>query len=128
MSVLDVYNMQKNNNLNVMEKQRWLLPGIEGGPNTCPCCPSTVDILPLDTRLHHCYGGWSVTKNGDHFFQEDRDVDFEDAHTLQDIENRISDDDVNEYRAILMMALRDATYQRHSKGKWVLIEKGPGYA
>lgn len=111
------------------KKPKWWKPGIEAGGSSCPCCPETTATLPLDTKLYNGFGGWNIVKNGkEEFFAEDQDKDYDECRDLAYVETLIGDDNENEYVANLSMALRDATYQRHTKGVWVLIRKGPGYA
>jgi hypothetical protein len=110
------------------QKPSWWKPGIESKGSVCFCCGQTREILPLDTLLYDGFGGWSITKNGSFFFQEDPNKEFEDSMTLQGIEDMIGEDTENEYCANLFLPLRGATYQRHSKNNWVLIEKNDGFA
>jgi hypothetical protein len=93
----------------------------------CLCCESSL-ILPLDTILHQGFGGWSIYKNGELFFVEDHFKEWDDFKKLQYIEEIAEKDPNNNWIAELELPLRDATYQRHEKGKWVLIRKGIGFA
>lgn len=110
-------------------KPKWWKAPIESkGINPCLCCNALSEILPLETLLFNGFGGWSVNKNGQQFYQAEPNDDFENAKTLNDIEEIIGHDTENEYLAILFTPLRGATFQRHAKDNWVLIEKNGGFA
>lgn len=110
------------------KKPKWWKPAIENKGMACLCCDTTTDILPLTTKLYTGFGGWCILKNGELFFEDDRDVEFEDFKDLQHVEELIGDDNENEYVARFDSPLRDTQHQRHAKNTWVLIEKGLGFA
>lgn len=112
------------------EKPTWWKPGIKAGSASCLCCGGlTVEVLALKTKLYNSSaGGWSVTKGGQPFFCDQRDVEFEEYYDVEHIESLIGEDPDTEYLAHVYLPLRSATYQRHSKNNWVLIENGEGYA
>lgn len=99
------------------KKPKWWKPAIEGKGS-----------LDLHTQLYLGYGGWLVTKNGETFYSAKIEDDFDGAKSLQDIENMIGEDPESEYIALFFGPLREATYQRHAKDQWVLIETGEGFA
>lgn len=111
----------------VENKPKWWKPAIKGGAGGCWCCGSS-EILSLDTRLYYGFGGWTIYKNGEEFFRDDRDVEFDRYKKLSYVEKLIGNDSENEYTAFYYGSLRDATYQRHAKNTWVLINKGQGFA
>lgn len=107
----------------------WKKPPIEGGVGACLCCSVTADILNLKTVLYFgVAGGWVIKKDGQEFFQEEGDKDWDDCKKLEAIEALIPEGDNSEYTAHLDTPMRDAVYQRHDKNQWVLIQKGPGWA
>lgn len=109
------------------ENQLWLKPSIKNTKVACLCCGSTSELLPLETQLYNGFGGWMVVKNGELFYQS-QDEGFDESKNVHDIENEIGEDNENEYLAILFSPLRGATYQRHKKNHWVLIEENEGFA
>lgn len=109
-------------------KKEWFKPAIESTGTNCGCCGTTTVILPLNTKLYYGFGGWNISKNGVEFFKDNRDVEFEDYLDLNHVENLIGDNVIDEFTAFFNSPLRDATYQRHSKNNWVLINKGDGFA
>lgn len=110
-------------------KKSWFKPAIESKGTACMCCGAISEVLALDTQLFFgSVGGWTVTKDGQHFAFEKKDFDEEGIPTLQDIENMIGDDQESEYIASYDSPLMDALYQRHAKNSWVLIKQGIGYA
>jgi hypothetical protein len=109
-------------------KPIWWKPGIKATGAICACCAQTTELLSLDTVLYDGFGGWSVTKNGQYFFQADQGKEWDETETLKDIENMIGEDNESEYLANLFTPLRGATFQRHAKNHWVLIETNEGFA
>jgi hypothetical protein len=101
---------------------------IKGGHGGCLCCPNTEEILPMKTRLYNGFGGWYISKNGQEYFTEDPDKEFNETKTLSQIERKAKLEPDEDWRAHLNLPLRDAVYQRQGKSKWVLIEKGNGFA
>ena len=109
-------------------KPSFLLPAIAGGVSGCLNCGYTEDKLPMRTRLYSGFGGWDITKDGEHYFNEDSDKEYDEAKTLSYIERRAKLEPECDWRANLNLPLRSATYQRHGKSKWVLVERGQGFA
>lgn len=109
-------------------KPKWWKPSIKQGSYSCLCCGVTSDLLALQTKLYFgVSGGWTITKNKKHFFSDDRQIDFKEYLDLEYVEELIGDDDKSEYLAEFLSPLRSATYQRHCKNSWVLIESGEGW-
>jgi len=96
----------------------------------CLVCGGTEQILELDTRLYNGFGGWSVTKDGELFFQEDcsKDKKWEEWKQMAEIEEIAAKDPDHDWRAIFELPLRGGQYQRHGDNKWVLIESNQGFA
>ncbi len=110
-------------------RPKWWKPAIESPAGaSCLCCPSTTELLRLDTKLYGNYAGWNIVKNGQEFFCDNRDVDWNEYKDLAHVEELIGDDNENEYIANFVSGLRGATYQRHAKNTWVLIGTDEGYA
>jgi hypothetical protein len=101
---------------------------IKGGHSGCLNCGYTEERLPMRTKLYQGFGGWMITKNGELFYMESQDVDFDKSKKLSYIERSAKLEPESDWRAILDLPMRSAVYQRHGKSKWVLIEKGQGFA
>ena len=109
-------------------KPSFYLQPIAGGVSGCLNCGYTEDILPMKTKLYNGFGGWDITKNGEHYFSEDVNKEYDEAKTLSYIERMAKLEPECDWRANLNLPLRSAVYQRHGKSKWVLIERGQGFA
>lgn len=109
-------------------KPIWWKKAIPAVGSSCICCDTTTEILNLNTKLYFDFGGWTINKNGQPFFSDQRSVDFDEYKDLNHVEALIGEDDENEYTAEVYLPLRSAKYQRHAKNIWVLIEKGNGFA
>lgn len=94
---------------------------------TCPCCPQTEDILPMDTVLYQGFGGYHVEKDSKTFYWGDSNLEWEEYKTLADIEKEAKKSPRSEWRVILNNPLRGATWER-KKDSWVLIETNIGFA
>lgn len=107
---------------------KWLRAGIKGGNHHCLCCPSTVEVLPLNTKIYSGFGGWVICKGNEIAYKPKVSEDYEDAKTLQTFENMAKKEPDREWTARLDLPLRSAVYQRHGDNTWVLIETGQGFA
>jgi hypothetical protein len=105
---------------------KYLKP-IEGGIMGCANCGYTHSELSMRTKLYNLFGGWRIVKDGELYFIEDSDTEYDESKTLQYIENRAKLQPDCDWRAILDLPLRNAEYQRQN-GKWILIKKGMGFA
>jgi len=96
----------------------------------CLCCPDNLQLLAMRTRLYNGFGGYHVTKDGEHYFSADpsKDIPFENNKTLSYIERRAKLEPEADWRVHLNLPLRAGVWQRHGKSKWVLIEEGEGFA
>lgn len=103
-----------------------MLSQVKGGVAGCLNCVYTV--LPMRTRLYNGFGGWMITKDDKTFFIEESDKEFDEARTLSYIERKAKLEPFCDWRAILNLPLRSAVYQRQGKSKWVLVERGNGFA
>ena len=113
---------------NQTASKRSLLPAIKGGTAGCLNCGYTEDVLPMKTKLYNGFGGWTITKDGELYFMENVDAEYEDAKTLSYIEREAKLSPECDWRANLDLPMRNAIYQRHGKSKWVLVERGMGFA
>ena len=111
-----------------MEQLNHIKPAIKPSIIGCLNCGDTEVILPMDTKLHNCYGGWTITKSGEVFFAENHNTDFEDCKTIGYIEEIAAKTPHIDWMAVLNMPLRSAVYQRHGENKWVLVGEGKGFA
>ena len=93
----------------------------------CPTCPSTLDILEMDTVLYQGFGGYHVEKDGVIFYHPDSDLKWEDYKTLADIEKIAKTTTKSKWKVILNNPLRGATWERYG-GKWRIIEHNNGFA
>jgi len=105
-----------------------LLPPLKGGVSGCLNCGYTESKLEMRTRLYNGFGGWSITKNGEFYFAEDARLEFDECRTLSYIERRAKLEPDCDWRANLDLPLRSAVYQRQGKSKWILVERGQGFA
>lgn len=102
---------------------------IEGIGAGCLCCSGTVQILPLDTNLYFGFGGYSVTKDGQLWYEADPTSDeMMNGKLLSEIEQDAKADPDCDWRVNLNLPLRDGEWQRHGDDTWVLIKVGQGFA
>lgn len=109
-------------------KPSFFLPAIKGGVSGCVNCGYTDDILPLDTRLYSGFGGWVISKNGFQFFRENANSEYDNSKPLSNIELIAKKEPNSDWRAHLDLPMRSATYQRQGDNKWILVERGEGFA
>ena len=93
----------------------------------CLNCGGTEQILDMGTTLYNGFGGWHIEKDGEFFFSEDANKEWEENIKLKDIEKIAKRKPKCDWRAIFDLALRGGTYQRY-RGKWYLIESNQGFA
>ena len=101
---------------------------IEGGFGSCLCCPVTVDKLSMNTKIIAGFGMAQITKNDECIYDEEPNIEWDDAPTLMKFENMARKDPDNDWQFELRLPLRDARYQRHGRNCWVLVERGLGFA
>ena len=100
---------------------------IEGGNGGCLHCGYQYDILPMDSIIAVGFGYAAVTKNGKEVYTEPYEEEAEDW-TVQDAELLAEKEPDNDWRIHLVAPLSERHYQRQDKNKWVLYEKGIGFA
>lgn len=93
----------------------------------CLNCPSSEDVLPLNTKLYNGFGGYSVWKNGKFFFAGDPNGEWDSFPTLRKFENRARKQG-GRWKVVLDNPLRGATWTRQEDGKWILTETNRGFA
>lgn len=82
-------------------------------------------IAPMDMVIGVGFGFASVSKDGNIVYQETEDK----KHwTVADAEKRAVRSPDHDWRITLAAPLRDAVWQRHSEGQWVMIQSGRGFA
>ena len=84
-------------------------------------------ILSLDTKITCDFGGWYITKNENLFYMGVHSKENEKPiRTLQYFDDIAKDGE--DWKAIEELALISYVYQRKSKGVWVLVDIGNGFA
>lgn len=82
----------------------------------------------MHTRIYQGFGGWLITKNDKLIFMARPNLEWHQFPTLMKFENMARKDPDNDWRAECQLPLRDATYQRQGKNRWVLVKSGLGFA
>ena len=95
---------------------------------SCLGCPGTENRLSMSEVLYQGFGGYHVEKDGAGYYTGEQDGVWESFKTLADIEKDASKSPLSDWRVILNSPLRGATWQRHEKDTWVLIETNLGFA
>lgn len=98
---------------------------VRGG---CIHCPGSQDLLAMDEVLYNGFGGYSVSKDGKHFYSGDPNGEWDSFKTLADIEVSAKKEPESDWRVRLDNPLRDAEWQRQGDDQWVLIKSGLGFA
>lgn len=113
-----------------MKKPKWWIEPLDKKKvfHGCLNCGGTGQKLSLKTRLYNRFGGWTILKNGEVCFMENPNKEFRENKTLQYIENRAKAAPYNDWRAVVNLPLRGATYQRHYDEGWTLIKPNDGFA
>ena len=95
----------------------------------CLCCPGTRDLLSMDTELYNDFGGYTIYKNGEHFFSEDpgEDKKWGENKKLHEIEKVAKRSPKSKWEVVLILPLRGATWTRN-RGKWILTDTNLGFA
>ena len=78
----------------------------------------------MDTIIYSDWGGWTITRDGDCFYQAAAAKRERRLSHFEAIADRNPDHD---WRANYHGPLRDAIYQRQGKDRWVLVASGTGW-
>jgi len=85
-------------------------------------------LCSLGTQMYHSFGGWTIYRNNKVYYRAREGAESpKEVRTLRYFENRARKDPAR-WKAEYDGALRDATYQRAGRNRWVLIHSGPGFA
>jgi hypothetical protein len=95
-------------------------PGLRSGCLSCGPQPIT---LPLNACMAVGFGGVTVRREKEIVWSGD-----DENRTVMRYENMARKDPDHDWRIEFFGPLSNTTYQRHEKNKWVLIEKGLGFA
>lgn len=101
---------------------------IKGGYGGCGNCGYIYDVAPEDMIIAVGFGVATVTKNGKTIYDEHSIKDENDLWTVKEAETEALKDEDNDWRIHLVAPLSERHYQRQGKNKWVLYEKGLGFA
>lgn len=101
-------------------------PAIAGGMGGCLCCGVTTDKFMPTQWISVGFGYAALERDGKPVWHESPKTTR--PMTGRRAESMAAKDPDHDWRIVLNAPLRSATYQRHAKGEWVLIEKGLGFA
>ena len=101
---------------------------INGGFGRCLHCGYQYDIAPEEMLIAVGFGVATVTKNGKEIYNENSIKNESNLWTLKEAEEEALKDEDNDWRIHLIAPLSERHYQRQDKNKWVLYEKGQGFA
>lgn len=85
-------------------------------------------VASMHTKIYDGFGGWYISKDSECVFQPDPNTPWGQSPTLMRFENMARKDPDHDWRAHLLLPLREAVYQRQGKNKWVLVKVGQGFA
>lgn len=103
-----------------------LLPALGTQPNPCGCCPPLPGIRCLSSWIHPGFGSVHLWREDDRGWRGC--PTFGEDSTLQDAEDVAAGEPDHDWRLEINAALYDLTYQRQGEGRWVLVERGMGFA
>ena len=92
----------------------------------CLNCPSTEDILKLNTVLYNGFGGYCVKKNRKYYWSGDPQGKWKSFPTLRKFEN-LARKVRARWEVKLDNPMRGATWLRKGKNNWVLTETNNGF-
>ena len=81
----------------------------------------------MRSRIAVGFGYAAVTKDGEEVWSEGYGAPWNKLPTLRKFENMARKDPDHDWRAIMHGPLHGEEYQRHGKGKWVLVESNQGF-
>ena len=89
--------------------------------------PLSETPIQMDRVIAVGFGAAGVTKDGESVYDEQQ-VDDDSYWTIEDAEKAAQADPDHDWRIFFFAPLYEATYQRQGQGRWMLIEKGRGFA
>lgn len=102
------------------------LPGLDGRPNPCACCPPIRAKASLEKVIAVGFGSAYVTKDGDEVWAESGD--FDECWRFSDAEAAALKDPDHDWRVTMFGPLHGEVYQRQGIGEWILVESNQGFA
>lgn len=103
------------------------MPAIEGSIACLTCGCGAHDIMSMDSLLAVGLGDVSVTCDERRVYSQN-EVENEEFWVGHDAEAAANADPKHDWRVHFYAPLYEAVYQRQGKERWVLIEKGQGFA
>ena len=80
------------------------------------------------TRIYGGFGSWCIKRDDEIVYSPPSEGEWTDYPTLMKFENMARKDPDHDWRAQCDLPLRDATYQRQGRNRWVLVASGMGFA
>lgn len=94
---------------------RIVMPAIQDSP------------LPMDAVIAVGFGSSRVTRDGAVVYDE-QEVEDDGYWTCADAEKAAKADPLHDWRISYFAPLHEEVFQRHGDGRWMMIEKGKGFA
>lgn len=105
-----------------------MLPALETQPNPCLCCPPIPGVRCLSSWVHPGFGFVRLWREDDPDWQTPDCFEMREDATLQDVEDIAAGSPDHDWRLKINAPLYDVMYQRQGEGRWVLVERGRGFA
>jgi len=84
--------------------------------------------LPLDEVISVGFGSAMLLRNGQPVWLEDSDYEYSDCLTVKHAESMAALYPEDDWRIHLVGPLSESYYQRQGKEKWLMYERGQGFA
>lgn len=107
---------------------------IGGVPSAASDCYAKLPViegtspLPLDARISVGFGTAMLLRNGQPVWMEDRDYEYHECLTVKQAETMAAFYPEDDWRIHLVGPLSEFYYQRQGKEKWLMYERGQGFA
>jgi hypothetical protein len=105
-----------------------IMKSIKGGHGGCSNCGEQLEVLPLETVICVGFGYAALEKDKEVVFCEDSTMELDECMTVSQAEELAMKEPDSDWRIHLVAPLSERHYQRQGVGKWVLYEKGQGFA